>query len=180
MAQLRALPVTVAVVATEAVLAPIGSETSWQAGTHEMAYRGAEGLLLQSVGAPWTAPWHPGIWRLNGPSTTFGLVVFLVLLGAGTVLLTRAIRSVGALFLGVWGIATLALAASQIARLLLVGGADGRYAEGQALSYALYLGAGSVSHALYFSWLSALVGAIIAMVTGHPHPHRNPHADGLS
>ena len=178
MAQIRALPVAVAVVATEIVLAPIGSEISWQAARHEVAYQGAAGLLLRSVGAPWNAPWHPVLWRIDGASTTLGLVLFLILLGAGTAVLARSVRTVGALFLAIWGVSTLALAASQIVRLLVAGGAEARYGGSATLSYALYGGAASISHALYFSWLSALVGAVVGLVTGADHTAREssrPH-----
>jgi hypothetical protein len=173
MPEIRPVPVAMSVIITELALAPVGSEISWQAALHEVAYRGTAGLLLRSVGAPWNAPWHQDLWRVNGPSTTLGLALFLVLLGGATLLLARGSHSTGTLFVGIWGSAMLALALSQILRLLLAGGAERRYtADRDPVSFALYAGGGAVSHALYFGWIAALIGSLVAMVTsradGHP------------
>jgi hypothetical protein len=176
MVRIRGFPTVVAVVLTELVLAPIGSEVQWQAGHHLASFDGVAGLLSRSIGVPWAAPWHRQAWQLNGLSTTLGLLAFLVLLAGATALITRGARGDRpfiVLFLGIWGTSVLALSISQALRLLIDGGREVSFAGGgRHAYYALAEGTASVYHAVYFGWIAALVGAFVAVASQAEEPEQ--------
>ncbi len=172
MATPRTLPVVLSVVVTEAVLAILGSQVSWQVMHRINGFRGVSGLLLRSVGAPWSAPWHGAQWSLDGPSTSLGLVVFLALIAGATAVLTRGVRGdrvFATLVLGIWASSLLALALSQILRLLVVSDAESDLVGNERTYFALAAGSSSVYHAVFFGWVAALVGAAVAVVDRNAH-----------
>jgi hypothetical protein len=168
MARLHPTPIVVSVLVSELVLALVGSEITWQEYRRVATYSGALGLVLRSVGAPWSPPWHGVLWQYDGVSSTLGLVVFLVLLGAATMLLASSARPSHAfpvLLVGVWACSVLALSLSQTFRLLVDGGAQTRGYPGSSLLYALSNGTGEVYHGVLFGWISAVIGAFVSLVS---------------
>jgi hypothetical protein len=171
MARLHPAPIVASVLVSELFLTLVGSEITWQEYRRVAIYSGALGLVLRSVGAPWSPPWHGVLWNFNGVSTTVGLLAFLLLLGAATMLLARSVNAakpanaVGALFVGIWGSSVLALSLAQTFRLLVDGGEPARDYPGTSLYYALNFGTGSVYHAVLFGWISAAVGAVVSLAS---------------
>ncbi|UQX87491.1 hypothetical protein M6D93_14435 [Jatrophihabitans telluris] len=171
MPRTRAFPVTVAVVVTELVMALAGAEISFEAMQHDYSYRGTTGLLLRSFGAPLAAPWHSLAWQYAGPSLVLGLVIYLLLLGITTAVLTGALhgpRSTAALFIGIWGLTTLSLAVAETVRLLLAGGEQARAAAGeQTTLYAFSYGPAMIHHAVYYGWIPAIIGTVTGSISAH-------------
>jgi hypothetical protein len=176
---IRPAPVVLAVLATEVALAPIGAEISYQAARHEASYDGVTGLLVRSFGAPWSAPWHPEMWQFNGTSTTVGLLAYLILLGLGVLVLAGGVRggwAFATMFVGIWAASTLSLSMSQAFRLLFAGRDELRFAgSDRQVYYALANGTASVYHAVYFGWIAALIGAVVAVHTRTSGPDQPPY-----
>lgn len=167
MSRLRPIAVASTVVVTELLLTVGGSELAYQSAMNGVDRGSIPGVLLNSVGVPWSAPWRPG-WSFSGLSSTVGAAVFLLLAGLLVAAICRGIRAERpflAVFLGTWGTLALTLAVSQIARYLV--GTDvpeESLPGGNTAVAALTLGP-SVHHAVYVGWLVALIAAVVATVS---------------